>query len=162
MLGVLAVLAVILLLFMVIGVAEEERTDASGQWEYVVNTDGETATIWHVLYKETAQMDVPREIDGFRVTAIGDYAFFGYTESNTPERITLPDTVISIGDGTFQGCFSLTEVTLPASLISVGEYAFADCEALMQVIMPDSLTSYICIQTLHHYQWRRVQNRLLL
>ena len=90
----LGVLAVLLVLFMAVGIAaedevfqegnnlsymyginEEERTDASGQWWYVVNADGVTATVWQVPYKATAQVDVPREVDDFRVTAIeGSYA----------------------------------------------------------------------------------------
>ena len=118
------------------GIDEEERTDASGQWWYVVNTDGETVTIWLNPDKPAAQMDVPCEIDGFLVTAIGDYAF----ESSTLEKITLPDTVISIGRGAFQWCFSLTEITLPDSLISIGSNAFVDV-SLSRITLPDSLIS---------------------
>ena len=88
----------------------------------MVNADGVTATVLQVPHMATAQMDVPHEIDGYLVAAIGDYAF----ESSTLERITLPDTVSSIGDGAFQWCFSLTEITLPDSLISIGEDAFID------------------------------------
>lgn len=146
----MAVLAVLLALFTAVGVAEDEfygyfdaleqvlqnaSTDASGQWKYVVNTDGETATI--VLYIPIpTSVDLPREIDGFRVTAIGDYAF----ESTVLEKITLPDSLISIGRSAFQWCFSLTEITLPDSLISIGDYAFLET-SLSQVTLPDSLVS---------------------
>jgi len=37
----IGMLAVLLVLFMAAGVAEEERTDAGGQWKYVLE-DGET------------------------------------------------------------------------------------------------------------------------
>ena len=151
----IGVLAAILVLFMAVGVAaedevfqegsnlsylygidEEERTDASGQWWYVVNADGVTATVWQVPHMATAQMDVPHEIDSYLVTAIGDYAF----ESSTLERIILPDTVLSIGDGAFQWCFSLTEITLPDSLISIGSNVFVDV-SLSQITLPGSLVS---------------------
>ena len=118
------------------GIDEQEITDASGLWWYVVNADGETVTVWQVPHMATAQMDVPREIDGRLVTAIGDYAF----ESSTLERITLPDTVLSIGDGAFQWCFSLTEITLPGSLISIGSNVFVDV-SLSQITLPGSLIS---------------------
>ena len=39
----LGVLAVLLTLFMAAGVAEEERTDASGQWTHVLEDDGAPA-----------------------------------------------------------------------------------------------------------------------
>jgi len=38
----MGMLAVILALFMAVGVAEEERTDASGQWKYVLEDGGAT------------------------------------------------------------------------------------------------------------------------
>ena len=40
----LGVLAVLLALSMAVGVAEEERTDASGQWKYVLEDGGAIIT----------------------------------------------------------------------------------------------------------------------
>ena len=41
---IVGVLAVLLVLFMTVGVAEEERTDAGGQWKYVLEDGGATIT----------------------------------------------------------------------------------------------------------------------
>ena len=40
----IGILAVVLALFMAAGVAEEERTDAGGQWKYVLEDGGATIT----------------------------------------------------------------------------------------------------------------------
>lgn len=51
-------------------------------------------------------------------------------------------TVVSIGDGAFQGCKNLQSVTFPMNgeITSVGAYAFAECESLTSVTLPDTIT----------------------
>ena len=69
---------------------------------------------------------IPREIDGKKVTAIGDY--FGIDHclqyDKRIETIEIPDTVTSIGTYAFYYMGSLKEITIPASVTSIGEYAF--------------------------------------
>jgi hypothetical protein len=55
--------------------------------------------------------------------------------------VTIPGSVISIGDYAFAGCSGLTSVTIPGSVISIGDYAFAGCSGLTSVIIPGSVTS---------------------
>ena len=50
-------------------------------------------------------------------------------------------SVISIGDGTFNKCYSLISVTIPNSVISIGQYAFNDCCGLKSIIIGDSVKS---------------------
>ena len=54
---------------------------------------------------------------------------------------TIPDSVTSIGDNTFDHCTSLTSVTIPDSVTSIGEWAFYWCTSLTSVTIPDSVTS---------------------
>ena len=54
--------------------------------------------------------------------------------------ITIPDSVTSIGFGTFYCCRSLTSVVIPDSVTSIGKYAFDGCYSLKSVIIPDSVT----------------------
>ena len=47
--------------------------------------------------------------------------------------VTIPNSVTSIGDGTFYNCSSLTSITIPNSVTSIGEKAFAKCSYLENV-----------------------------
>ncbi len=53
----------------------------------------------------------------------------------------IPDTVTSIGDDTFVGCRSLTNVTIPNSVTNIGGYAFYDCYNLTSVTIGNGVTS---------------------
>ena len=60
-----------------------------------------------------------------------------------PQNITkciIPDSVTSIGEGTFSYCRSLESITLPNNVISIGNDAFYDCNSLKEIIIPDSVT----------------------
>ena len=59
------------------------------------------------------------------VAHIGDYAF----TSARLVSLTIPDSVIDIGDRAFEYCWSLTSVTIPSSVTAIGEYPFASCNA---------------------------------
>ncbi|MGN0854582.1 MAG: leucine-rich repeat domain-containing protein [Kiritimatiellia bacterium] len=73
-------------------------------WSYSVN--GTEATITGV---EPAEGDlvIPAEIDGCRVTSIGEEAFY---DCSGLTSVTIPDSVTSIGDLAFSGCSGLTGV----------------------------------------------------
>jgi hypothetical protein len=43
--------------------------------------------------------------------------------------------------GTFQNCYSLTSVTIPNSVITIGQDAFGTCTGLTSVNIPDSVTT---------------------
>ena len=58
-------------------------------------------------------------------------AFCGLTENI--KTISLPNSLIRIGDLAFNGCTSLTEITIPASVEQIGDYAFLGCESLTTI-----------------------------
>lgn len=81
---------------------------------------------------------VPEEIKGFPVTAIGERAIYGQKQF---VKITLPDTVRTIGAYAFAECRSLEYVKMPQSLVTIGDYAFYNCHALKETDLHSHLKS---------------------
>ena len=73
------------------------------------------------------------------VTSISDYAF--YYDYTKLKEVSLPDTLTSIGYGSFYCCHALTQIVIPDSVTSLGSQAFSNCSALTDVVLSDGLTS---------------------
>lgn len=78
-------------------------------------------------------------IDGLDVETIEAGAFSGQSGIST---ITLPDTIISIGDSAFSGCTRLKTVNVPAGA-SVGKTIFKNCTSLENLSIPGSAKDYL-------------------
>ena len=110
------------------------NAETSGDYEYDVLDDG-TVVITKYTGSDT-ELEIPSEINGKKVTSIGDDAFRGIWDNDEQKyisnitSITIPNSVTSIGDGAFWGCTSLTSVTIPKSVTSIGKYAFVDTKWL--------------------------------
>ena len=85
----------------------------------------------------TGTIEIPTYLDGQKVTAIGDYAFFGDSGLSS---ITLPDTLTHIGELAFSHC-GFTEITIPDSVVMIGKLAFYECLNLSRLILSNSLVS---------------------
>ena len=55
--------------------------------------------------------------------------------------VVIPESVTSIGDSAFEGCYELTSVTLPAGITVIGGHAFSYCQGLTDIIIPDGVIS---------------------
>ncbi len=84
------------------------------------------------------EVEIPAEIDGVKVTSIGNWAFAICWELT---KITIPDSVTIIGISAFYECYSLTEVTLPNSVTSIGDHAFYWCQNLVSITLSNSVTN---------------------
>ncbi len=78
------------------------------------------------------------EVNITTATKINEYAFNGYKALT---KVTIGDSVESIGDGAFSGCTSLESIEIPDSVESIGQYAFLYCTSLQSIIIPDSVQS---------------------
>ncbi|MGM9837118.1 MAG: leucine-rich repeat protein [Paludibacteraceae bacterium] len=56
-------------------------------------------------------------------------------------EITIPNSVMNIGDYAFAGCRGLTSVTIPNSVTSIGNRAFQDCSGFLSITIPENVTS---------------------
>nr|WP_027871616.1 leucine-rich repeat domain-containing protein [[Eubacterium] cellulosolvens] len=68
---------------------------------------------------------------------IGDYAF---CNSNI-ERVSLPDSLQTIGGHSFEECRRLKEIHIPENTRSIGEYAFSSCNQLNSIELPSGLST---------------------
>lgn len=120
--------------------AEEEPTvHSSGDYQYLLLADG-TAKI--TLYSGKMQeLVIPAEMDGYRVTTIGDAAF---ASNRALISVTIPDSITTIGAAAFSFCRSLTSVTIPESITTIGDAAFSYCRSLTSITIPDSVTTIGC------------------
>lgn len=86
--------------------------------------------------------NIPEEIYGIPVTAIGDRAF---EYCSKLASVTIPSTVTSIGCSAFRYCSNLTSVTIPSSVTSFEKdgggwsSAFNGCSKLESITIPGSI-----------------------
>ena len=116
------------------GLSVKAAAETYGNFEYSVNDDGVTIESYT---GSSSTVVIPEEIDGKKVTGIGDNAFNGNVIVTS---VTIPDTVTSIDQSAFYGCTKLSQVNLPPNLQFIGWCAFSGCTSLTSVEIPKSLT----------------------
>ena len=111
--------------------AEETIPAKEGEGlEYSLNSDGKTCTVIGIGTYPLSNVIIPESIDGYKVTAIGEKAFFELTNITS---IDIPNTVKTIGTRAFYGCTGLTEITIPESVTSIGTQIFYKADNLKTV-----------------------------
>lgn len=78
--------------------------------EYTIKEDG-SARVARILNTELTEVIIPEEINGYKVTELGD----------------------TDGTNVFEGCANVTVVMLPASVVSIGDYCFHGVWSLSDV-----------------------------
>ena len=87
---------------------------------------------------DKTEVVIPGEINGKKVTTIGDRAF---GECTGLTSVTIPEGVTGIGNRAFNDCTGLTSVSIPEGVTSIGDDAFSLCVNLTSISLPKSLTS---------------------
>ncbi len=85
-----------------------------------------------------ANLIIPAEIEGKKVTSIGISAFKG---CNFLQSVKIPNGVTVIEMAAFRECESLTDVVIPESVTSIWDFAFYGCSALENITLPKSVTN---------------------
>jgi len=89
-------------------------------------------------YNQEGALVIPETIDGYTVIGLGEKALSGCEFTS----ITLPDTIVSIGDFAFSSCINLTSIRIPESVSSIGTAIFASCTALNEITVATENENY--------------------
>lgn len=134
-------------MFRELNAAPDSVTVLKKKWSYVKLKDG---TLEITSYKgDEEEVEIPPKIGRDAVTSIGDDAFsasWSSTKKNKENKmriiaITIPDTVVRIGDRAFEECGALKTIVLPESVREIGLGAFHGCRALAAIRLPDGIKS---------------------
>ncbi|MBQ3596312.1 MAG: leucine-rich repeat domain-containing protein [Clostridia bacterium] len=78
---------------------------------------------------------VPATYQDKKVTKIARWAFY----NDMITEIALPNTITTIEDEAFYGCYSLKKVELGNNIKTIGKWAFQGCDTLANINLPDSI-----------------------
>ncbi len=86
--------------------------------------------------------DIAGHLDLTGVRGIGESAFnSSLGECSGLTSVTIPGSVMRIGDGAFTCCDGMTNVQIESGVTSIGEWAFCECTGLTSVTIPASVTN---------------------
>ena len=125
-----------------------KNTNIVATWTAIYTLSANSITGLTDYGKTLSVLNIPNEIDGNKITGIGNEAFKNCSGLTS---VAIGNGVTSIGYGAFYNCTSLTSVIIPNSVTSIGSMAFQNCSGLTSITIPDSVTSiggsvfYYCI-----------------
>ncbi len=92
------------------------------------------------------------------VTSIGDGSFVNMKKMTS---ITIPNSVVTIGSSVFTYCSGLTSIILSTNLTSIGAGAFVYCTGLTKIFIPKSVTT-ITAESSNTYPFRECNSTLII
>lgn len=110
---------------------EQPDAEMYDSGDYTYSLDSGNATIVRYNNFTAEEIIVPDTLDGYPVTAVGDFAFSAVSEVGE----SWGNTVITYS-------YNYKKITLPASVKTIGRYAFAENKNLQEVILPEGLTDF--------------------
>ena len=102
--------------------------NGSIEGDFIFGKPNDVNTLLYYL-GNTANLILPTDYKG-KNYAIGADVF---KDNTVITSVTIPNSVTSIGDYAFYGCYGLTSITIPNSVTSIGNWAFCNCYGLTSV-----------------------------
>lgn len=130
---------------------EQPSAETYDSGDYTYTLDSGEATVVRCNDFISEEIIVPDTLDGYPVTAVGDFAFSAVSEvgeswgntvitySYNYQKITLPESVKTIGRYAFAENKNLQEVVLPEDLTDFNYCAFMNCKNLNKINIPDGV-----------------------
>ena len=113
----------------------ESDENVSSGFVFELNEDENSYTLTDIGFCADTNIIIPGSYNGKPITKIDDAAFMNNYEITS---VTIPEGVLTIGNGAFKDCDALTSVVIPSTVTRIGEYAFYNC-ALTYLTLPSGL-----------------------
>lgn len=101
-----------------------------------------TVAVDGVLNNDVELIDIPHTVEyknkNLTVTAITTYAL---SDLKSLQTVSLPSSILTIGDKAFLGDSRLITINLPENLTSLGVSVFEDCTSLENISIPNGIKS---------------------
>ena len=85
---------------------------------------------------ESANVVVPQRLENLPVKVVSGFCF-----NNSIKNVTLPESIVVIGDRAFEHCEALETINIPKNAKVIGEHAFFDCTSLKSLTIPKNVTT---------------------
>lgn len=96
----------------------------------------------------TGSIRLPEEIEGMKVTRVGDYALSPMRQEDLVqiEEVWLPENLRSIGRYAFYNCSTLTELHFYGGLNEIGAGAFTGCHQVKKLVAAEKEGKCPCLK----------------
>ena len=84
---------------------------------------------------EATEVVVPATVNGYPVVGI----YGAFKDNSTITKVTLPESIKTIGDASFENCYNLENVNIPSSVTIIGSRAFYQCKKMGNVTIPEGV-----------------------
>ena len=101
-----------------------QNTEITATMTAIYSISGNTIKGLTDYGKTLSVLNIPSEIDGNKLTNIGDAAF---AKNNLLTNVTIAKNLTNVGNNIFIGCSLLTSVVLPDGLTIIGNGIFYRC-----------------------------------
>ena len=127
---------------MVIGIIASVPVTVSAMslddFKFELNADGTSYTVFGNNRYMRGEILIPDTYKGLPVTDIGDYAFYGYTDTTS---IVISNSIINIGECAFSECCFAESIVIGDNVKNIGNEAFAWCSSATTIVMGNSIES---------------------
>lgn len=113
----------------------ELNKEANDEYEYVKVDSDSAVQLVKYIGSET-KVKIPTRIDSLSVITVGDGCFEG---NETIESVRFNSEITSVGANAFKGCTALKEIKATESITSLGESAFEGCTSLNDIEFPETV-----------------------
>lgn len=92
------------------------------------------------IYNDTFFAHLPEDYSGsYRIPEGIKQLVFAFSHCINLTSVTIPNSVVYIGENAFYDCRNLTSIIIPGSVDSIGKFAFYGCKSITSVIIPNSV-----------------------